>query len=164
MLAPAAHARRAPSNRAIPRLNRIWSAQSETAFGLLAPGPLTVDSANRPCAIDLPEVILDGAVRDRCPYVGDEWVIGRTLDASEPPWDTQRAMLAWFAAAQHGDGSILCSPLDGANATLMDHNAYWVQALDSYVLYSGDVGSRARWPNLVKLPRHLHTHIQGGSW
>jgi Bacterial alpha-L-rhamnosidase 6 hairpin glycosidase domain/Bacterial alpha-L-rhamnosidase C-terminal domain len=162
-LAPAAHAQ-GSFHSSDPLLNRIWSGSVQTAFDMLAPGPLTVDSANRPCAIDLPEVILDGAVRDRCPYVGDEWVSGRALDASEPHWDTQRAMLAWFAGAQRGDGSIPCSPIYGGNVMLLDYNAYWVLALDNYVLYSGDIGlARQVWPNLVKLLDTFYpAHTQGG--
>ena len=89
-----------------PQLDAIWSSSIKTAQDMLAPGPVAADWIGRPCRIDLPVVILDGVVRDRCPYVGDEAVINRTLDASTPHWDVQRAMLGWFAGAQHGDGSI----------------------------------------------------------
>jgi hypothetical protein len=119
---------------------------------MLAAGPLGVDAAGRPCAIDLPLVILDGTVRDRCPYIGDETVIDRTLDASSPHWDVQRAMLAWFASAQHGDGAIPSSPIFGGSIVLFDYNAYWLLTLRDYVLYSGDVGlARQLWPNVVRL-------------
>jgi hypothetical protein len=153
-----------------PLLNRIWAGSVRTATDMLAPGPLTLDSAGRPCAIDLPEVIIDGAVRDRCPYIGDEWVTDRTLDASDPHWATQRAMLAWFAAVQHGDGSIPSSPIYGGNVMLLDYNAYWVQVLYNYVLYSGDVGlARQLWPNVVKMldvfyPAHLQSGLLVNSW
>ena len=43
---------------------------------MVAPGPLTTDAEGRPCAIGLSEVLLDGFVRDRCPYVGDQAVAG----------------------------------------------------------------------------------------
>jgi Bacterial alpha-L-rhamnosidase 6 hairpin glycosidase domain/Bacterial alpha-L-rhamnosidase C-terminal domain len=135
-----------------PLLDRIWSASVRTAQDMLVPGPLTVDAEGRPCAIDVAVAIIDGVVRDRCPYVGDEAVTDRTLDASTPNWPVQRAMLLWFAKAQHGDGAIPASPLDGANLVLIDYNAYWVQALYTYVLYSGDVDlAREVWPNLVRL-------------
>ena len=153
-----------------PLVNRIWADSVQTATDMLAPGPLTVDSAGRPCPIALPEVIIDGAVRDRCPYVGDEWVTGRTLDASDPHWSTQRAMLAWFAAAQHGDGSIPSSPIYAGAVMLIDYNAYWVLALYNYVLYSGDVGlARQVWPSVVKLldvfyPAHVRGGLLVNSW
>jgi hypothetical protein len=97
-------------------------------------------------------VIIDGVVRDRCPYVGDEAVIDRTLDVSTPNWSTQRAMLAWFAAAQHSDGAIPASPLNGGSLVLFDYNAYWIQTLYAYILYSGDVAlGRELWPHLTAL-------------
>ena len=135
-----------------PQLNAIWSSSVRTAQEMLAPGPIFSDWAGRPCRIELTTVLLDGVVRDRCPYVGDEAVINRTLDASDPHWDVQRAMLGWFAAAQHGDGAIPSSPLVGGGTVLFDYNAYWLVALHDYVLYSGDVGfARAVWPNVMLL-------------
>jgi hypothetical protein len=135
-----------------PQLNDIWAASVRTAEDMIAPGPLAVDSAGRPCQISLSIVILDGITRDRCPYVGDEAVIDRTLDASTPRWELQRSMLAWFAGAQHSDGSIPSSPIFGAALVLIDYNAYWIEALHDYVLYSGDVGlARQVWPQLVRL-------------
>jgi len=135
-----------------PLLNRIWAASVKTAQDMLVPGPLTVDASGRPCAIAVQTAIIDGVVRDRCPYVGDEAVIDRTLDASTPDWDTQRSMLLWFAHAQHGDGAIPASPIYGGSLVLFDYNAYWVQALETYVLYSGDATlAREVWPNLVRL-------------
>jgi hypothetical protein len=144
-----------------PLLDRIWSGSVQTAQDMLAPGPLKVDWQNRPCPIDEPTVLLDGVVRDRCPYIGDESVIDRTLDASEPNWPVQRDMLQWFAGAQHDDGAIPSSPIYKGSVVLFDYNAYWVQALSSYVLYSGDVAfARQVWPNLVRLmdvfyPSHM---------
>jgi hypothetical protein len=135
-----------------PLLNRIWSASVQTADDMLVPGPLATDWEGRPCAIALPAVIIDGIPRDGCPYVGDEAVIGRTLDASTPNWAVQRSMLTWFAAAQHSDGAIPASPLLGGSSVLFDYNAYWIQAVYNYVLYSGDVGlARQVWPNVVRL-------------
>ena len=48
------------------------------------PGRSTTDAQGRPCAIALTMVLLDGAVRDRCPYVGDQAVTGMTLLVSTP--------------------------------------------------------------------------------
>ena len=57
-------------------MTRIWAASVKTATDMIAPGPLTTDAEGRPCAIELPIVLLDGYVRDRCPYVGDQAVSG----------------------------------------------------------------------------------------
>jgi len=135
-----------------PRLNAIWDGSVRTAQDMIAPGPLQTDWEDRPCAINLSTVLIDGVVRDRCPYIGDESVIGRTLDASTPDWPLQRAMLQWFAGAQHDDGAIPSSPIYGGQLVLLDYNAYWVQTLYSYVLYSGDTAfAKQVWPNLVRL-------------
>jgi hypothetical protein len=152
-LAPAAHAEGSGSFRSSdPLLNAIWADSVRTAQDMIAPGPLTVDWADRPCAIGLPTVLIDGLVRDRCPYIGDESVIDRTLDASTPNWALQRSMLEWFGNAQLGDGAIPSSPIYGAKNVLFDYNAYWVQTLYSYVLYSGDVGlARELWPHVQRL-------------
>ncbi|HZQ04628.1 MAG TPA: alpha-L-rhamnosidase C-terminal domain-containing protein [Gaiellaceae bacterium] len=135
-----------------PLLNEIWRDSVRSAADMLAPGPLTTEALGRPCPIDLRTVILDGTVRDRCPYVGDEAVIGLTLDVSQPHWSVQRAMLTWFATHQHPDGAIPASPLVHGQVVLIDYNAYWVLALSNYVLYSGDVALvRQLWPHLLKL-------------
>jgi len=154
LLVPAARAQTGTGSfvSSDPLLNRIWAGSVRTAQDMLVPGPLAVDASGRPCAIDVPVAIIDGVVRDRCPYIGDEAVIDRTLDASTPSWSTQRSMFLWFAHAQYGSGAIPASPLYGSSLVLFDYNAYWIQALYSYVLYSGDLGlARTVWPNLVRL-------------
>jgi hypothetical protein len=135
-----------------PLLNQIWAASVKTADDMLVPGPIKLDSEGIPCAISVATPIIDGIPRDGCPYIGDESVIDRTLDASTPDFAVQRAMLVWFANNQHGDGSIPASPITQASLDLVDYNAYWVQTLDTYVLYSGDVGlAQQLWPQLTKL-------------
>ena len=120
---------------------------------MIAPGPLTTDVEGRPCAIALPTVLLDGSVRDRCPYVGDQAVSGMTLLVSTPSADALlRSMLLWYAANQHADGSIPASPYKAGGLTLFDYNAYWVVDVYDYVLYTGDLSlAQAVWPNLVEL-------------
>src|ERR1700748_3687696 len=81
-------------------LNKVWAGSVQTAQDMLAPGPVAQDWQGRGCTIDLSVLLLDGTGSDRRPYVGDESVINRTLDASSPHWDVQRSMLAWFAAHQ----------------------------------------------------------------
>lgn len=135
-----------------PQLNAIWRASVRTAQNMIVPGPISVDYYGRPCPIDLPVVIVDGTVRDRCPYIGDEAVIDRTLDVSTPHRDLQRAMLEWFGSHQHPDGSIPASPLGGGSIVLFDYNAYWLITLHDAVLYSGDLAlARDLWPHVVRL-------------
>jgi hypothetical protein len=147
-----------------PLLNTIWGDSIRTAGDAVVPGPLTTDALGRPCAIDLRSVIVDGPVRDRCPYTADEAVVGPALDVSEPRWGTQKALLEWFAANQHADGEIPASPLRGGSVVLVDYSGYWVQALYSYVLTSGDVTTaRHVWPALVKLlDVYYPAHTRGG--
>jgi hypothetical protein len=147
-----------------PLLNGIWGASVKTALGVVVPGPLTTDALGRDCAIELPRVIVDGPLRDRCPYVGDEAVTDLTLDVSTPQWPVQRDMLGWFASRQHDDGAIPASPYSNASVVLVDYSAYWILALANYVLYSGDVALAHRvWPNLVKvLDGYYAAHTQGG--
>ncbi len=126
----------------------------KTADDMIAPGPLTTDAESRPCAIALSQVLLDGFVRDRCPYVGDQAVTGMTLLVSNPTASASvlRNMIVWYAANQHSDGSIPASPYEDGELTLFDYNAYWVFDVYDYVLYTGDLAlARQVWPNLVTL-------------
>jgi hypothetical protein len=136
-----------------PLLNEIWTASVRTATDMVAAGPLTVDAENRPCGIMLPQVLLDGLVRDRCPYSGDQAVSGMTLlDSTPDDIPVLRAMVLWYAEHQDPSGAIPSTPLSGGVNVLFDYNAYWVEDLYDYVLYTGDRGLVHRvWPNLVKL-------------
>jgi hypothetical protein len=135
-----------------PGLDAIWETSVRTAADMLAPGPLRTDWDGNPCSIELKTVILDGVVRDRCPYIGDEAVIDATYDASVPHLAVQRSMLRWFADHQHRNGAIPSSPLNGGSLVLFDYNGYWLQTLYRYALYSGDLGLvRKVWPNVKRL-------------
>jgi Bacterial alpha-L-rhamnosidase 6 hairpin glycosidase domain/Bacterial alpha-L-rhamnosidase C-terminal domain len=120
---------------------------------MIAPGPLTTDAEGRPCPIALATVLLDGYVRDRCPYVGDQAVTGMTLLVSTPSADSLlRNMILWYADNQRADGSIPASPDKNGTLTLFDYEAYWVEDVYDYVLYTGDISlAQQVWPNLVKL-------------
>ena len=120
---------------------------------MIVPGPLTTDAGGRRCAISVPEVLVDGLVRDRCPYVGDQAVTGLTLLVSTPSdAPVLKDMILWYAAAQHDDGSIPASPYEGGSVTFFDYNAYWVEDVYDYVLYTGDLElARQVWPSLVRL-------------
>ena len=76
-----------------------------------------VDLDPRGCEIRLPEILLDGTDRDRCPWVGDEAVLDVTLLVSQGDVPVMPAMLQWFASAQRPDGSIPSSPFRGGSPT-----------------------------------------------
>jgi hypothetical protein len=151
--APAADISTGSFSASDPLLGRIWAASVKTATDMIAPGPLTTDAKGRACPISLGTVLLDGAVRDRCPYVGDQAVSGLTLLVSNPAdAPVLHDMIAWYAANQHADGSIPASPIYNGVLDLFDYNAYWVEDLYDYVLYTGDLSlARQVWPNLVEL-------------
>lgn len=134
-------------------LSTIWADSVKTATDMVAPGPLTTDAEGRPCAIAAKLVLLDGVARDRCPYVGDQAVTGMTLLVSHPEdASVLHDMILWYAQNQHDDGSIPASPDLGGVASLFDYNAYWVEDLYDYVLYTGDLGlAQQVWPSLVRL-------------
>jgi hypothetical protein len=148
-----------------PLLNRVWAASVETATDMIAAGPLSTDAEGRPCAIALTTVLLDGLVRDRCPYVGDQAVTGMTLLISTPAADSVlRNMIVWYAENQHADGSIPAGPYLGGTTTLFDYNAYWVEDVYDYVLYTGDLTlARQIWPNLVQLMNTWYPAQEGPS-
>jgi hypothetical protein len=136
-----------------PLLTKIWSVSVKSARDMVVSGPLTADALGRPCPIDLKTVIVDGAQRDRCPYVGDLAVTGKTLLISTPSAvRVLRSMIVWFAAAQHADGAIPAGAIFRARRVLVDYNAYWVEDVHDFVLSTGDLSlARQVWPNLVKL-------------
>jgi hypothetical protein len=135
-----------------PLLNRIWSVSVKTATDMVVPGPLMLDALDRPCPVDLPVVIVDGAARDGCPAVGDLAVTDKTLLVSTPA-DTGAVagMVRYFASIQRQDGAIPSSP-ESEGGVLFDYNAYWVEDLYDYTLYSGDLGvANGVWGNLMRL-------------
>jgi hypothetical protein len=142
-------------------LNQIWDASVQTARDGVSP---SVRLDRRNCAINLPLVILDGLVRDRCPYIGDIAVSGLTLLVSGTNASTVRAMIDWFASVQNADGSIPDSPIHDNTDVLIDYNAYWVEALYAYTLWTGDLTLvQSVFPNLVKLVDGLYPRHSDGS-
>jgi alpha-L-rhamnosidase-like protein len=148
-------------------LNRIWQASVKTANDGIS-RPVGLDPRN--CKITVPLVILDGSVRDRCPYIGDEAVSGMTLLVAGSHAATLRAMIAWFASVQNPDGSIPSSPIFDHTKVLIDYNAYWIEALYDYTLYTGDrTLLKSIFPNLVRLvdgfyPSHLDANGLLVNW
>ena len=148
-----------------PLLNKIWKVSVRSSTDMVVPGPLLYDSAGRKCQINLPKVIIDGVVRDRCPYIGDEAVIGPTLMLSTPSdVATLRAMIVWFADAQRSDSSIPSSPIFDNTWVLFDYNAYWVEGVYNFILQTGDTGLGTEvWGSLERLldqwyPAHTGPH------
>ncbi len=148
-------------------LNRIWQASVKTANDGVSK-PVGLDP--RACKIKLPLVILDGPVRDRCPYIGDEAVSGMTLLVAGSHVATLGAMIGWFASVQNRDGSIPASPIFDHTRVLIDYNAYWIEALYDYTLYTGDRALLKRvYPTLVRLvdglyPSHADANGLLVSW
>jgi hypothetical protein len=136
-----------------PLLNRIWDVSVQTSRDMVVPGPLLYDTAGQKCEIHLSEVIIDGVLRDRCPYIGDEAVSGLTLLLSTPgDIPTLRSMILWFAQAQQAGGAIPSSPLFDRTWVLFDYNAYWVEVLRDFVLWTGDTGlANQVWGALERL-------------
>ncbi len=121
---------------------------------MIATGPLRKDALGRGCQIEKGRILVDGWVRDRCPYIGDLAVTDLSLDVAAPYWQLQRSMLRWFGDAQHADGAIPASPYDGGRLVLFDYNAYWLQTLYAYTLHSGDLAlTRLTWPHVRALMR-----------
>ncbi len=143
-------------------LTRIWQASVTTADDDVSP-PQNLDP--RDCNISLPVVILDSPIRDRCPYIGDLAVTGMTLLVSGGDVQTLRAMIAWFASVQHPDGSIPDGPIFNHTDVLTDYNAYWVEALYDYTLYTGDLTLlHDVLPNLVALMNVLYpAHVDANG-
>ena len=150
-----------------PLLNRIWLASLKTANDGVEK-PIVLDP--RGCQIYLSLVILDGPVRDRCPYIGDEAVSGMTLLVAGNRLLTLRTMIWWFATVQNADGSIPASPLLNHTRVLIDYNAYWIETLYDYTLYTGDMSLlRKVFPNLVRLvdglyPKHVGANGMLQNW
>ena len=93
----------------------------------------------RDCQIYLPLVILDGPVRDRCPYIGDLAVTGMTLlvsggrraDAADDDLRGSRRCRTRTARSPRARSS-------NHTPLLIDYNAYWIETLYDYTLYTGD--------------------------
>jgi hypothetical protein len=90
-----------------PLVDLTWQSSVRTAANMVSP-PIDLDP--RGCEIRLPQILLDGTDRDRCPWLGDEAVLDATLLVSRGDIPVMPAMLAWFASVQRSDGSIPSSP------------------------------------------------------
>src|SRR5262245_31937 len=139
----------------------IWRNSVQTAQDMVSQ-PVNLD--RRGCEIGGTAILLDGAKRDRCPYIGDQAVTGMTLLVSQDDVGVLRNMLVWYAANQNDDGSVPASPYNDHSVVLIDYNAYWIESLYDYVLYTGDLALlRQVWPNLTRLVDELYpAHVVNG--
>jgi Bacterial alpha-L-rhamnosidase 6 hairpin glycosidase domain/Bacterial alpha-L-rhamnosidase C-terminal domain len=135
-------------------LNRAWYASAYTAQLMELPNDPQLLGLD--CPISGPasrQLIIDGAKRDRCPWLGDQVVSDQALllqDAANTP--AVESTLSVFAEAQTADGYIPASPDKNYSVMLFDYPAYWVLALQNLLLYTGDRAYVARyWSNLVQL-------------
>ena len=134
-------------------LNRYWYGAAYTNELVVAPFLADdCDPRNAASPTLLGElVLLDGAKRDRDPYVGDIAVSGRTLYLTHPDAAAAaRNVLADLAAHQRSDGWIPPASINGYTLPLFDYPLWWVTTSWDYILYTGDTKyATTYYPNLV---------------
>lgn len=96
-------------------------------------------------------VLMDGAKRDRDPYVGDIAVAGKTLFLSHNKPEASRNVLADLADHQRADGWIPPASIAGYELHLLDYPLWWIVSSYDLLMYTGDNDYiRKYYPNLVK--------------
>jgi hypothetical protein len=83
-------------------------------------------------------VLIDGAKRDRDPYVGDIHVSGRTAYLSHDVSSASRDVMADLANHQRADGWIPPASINNYTLPLLDYALHWVTASYDLYLYTGD--------------------------
>ncbi|KAG4028194.1 hypothetical protein MFRU_023g00310 [Monilinia fructicola] len=83
-------------------------------------------------------VLLDGAKRDRDPYVGDIAVAGKTLFLSHNAPEASRNVLADLADHQRADGWIPPASIANYDLHLLDYPLWWVVCSYDLLMYTGD--------------------------
>ena len=83
-------------------------------------------------------VILDGAKRDRDPYVGDLAVSARSLYLTHNVTEAAVNVLADLANHQSADGWIPPASIDDYTLALFDYPLYWVVCSYDLLVYTGD--------------------------
>ena len=131
-------------------LTRLWATAAYTARLMELPADPAVLGAGCPIPGGRGLVVVDGAKRDRCPWLGDLAVSGLSLLLADGAAGTAPVVntLELFAASQSSDGYLSASPM--ATRPLFDYPAYWVLAVDDLMLYRGElVQVGAFWPVVV---------------
>ncbi|KAF7856031.1 hypothetical protein EAF04_009987 [Stromatinia cepivora] len=96
-------------------------------------------------------VLMDGAKRDRDPYVGDIAVAGKTLFLSHNKPEASRNVLSDLADHQRADGWIPPASIAGYELHLLDYPLWWIVSSYDLLMYTGDNDYiRKYYSNLVK--------------
>jgi Bacterial alpha-L-rhamnosidase 6 hairpin glycosidase domain/Bacterial alpha-L-rhamnosidase C-terminal domain len=136
-------------------LNRIWYSSAYTAQLMILPNdPAILDP--RGCAMPggpAMDVVVDGAKRDRCPWLGDQTVTDPTLYLIGDDYGSAiENTLSVFANAQLPNGYIPASPSEAFSAQLFDYPADFPIAVYDLLLYRNELKLvTAYWPAIVKL-------------
>ncbi|KAI9739455.1 MAG: hypothetical protein M1818_005143 [Claussenomyces sp. TS43310] len=97
-------------------------------------------------------VLMDGAKRDREPYVGDLAVSARTAYLSHDISIAARNVLADLADHQRADGWIPPASMFNYTLPLFDYPLWWVVCSRDLYLFTGDEDYAAKYyPNLVRV-------------
>ncbi|KAF7920204.1 uncharacterized protein EAE97_011545 [Botrytis byssoidea] len=97
-------------------------------------------------------VLLDGAKRDRDPYVGDVAVAGKTLFLSHNAPEASRNILADLGDHQRADGWIPPASIASYDLHLLDYPLWWVVSSYDFLMYTGDNDYITKYyPNIVKV-------------
>ncbi|KAG0645590.1 hypothetical protein D0Z07_8650 [Hyphodiscus hymeniophilus] len=83
-------------------------------------------------------VILDGAKRDRLPYIGDLAVSARTSYLSHDVPEATRNVLADLANHQRADGWIPPASINNYTLLLLDYPLWWIACTYDLFMYTGD--------------------------
>ncbi len=136
------------------RLNQYWydaSYTNELVTDTFRPGEVEPRGADSP-TLEGKVVLMDGAKRDRDPYVGDIAVSGRTDYLTHDVGAAARNVLADLADHQRSDGWIPPASINDYTLPLFEYPLWWVTSSWDYVLYTGDTGyASSYYSNLVKL-------------
>ncbi|KAM0128493.1 hypothetical protein ACHAO1_008957 [Botrytis cinerea] len=97
-------------------------------------------------------VLLDGAKRDRDPYVGDVAVAGKTLFLSHDAPEASRNVLADLGDHQRADGWIPPASIGSYDLHLLDYPLWWIVSSYDLLMYTGDNDYITKYyPNIVKV-------------
>ncbi|OTA60858.1 glycoside hydrolase family 78 protein [Hypoxylon sp. EC38] len=105
-------------------------------------------------------VILDGAKRDRDPYMGDLAVAALTSYLSHDIHEAARNVMEDLAQHQRDDGWVPPASINNYALPLFDYPLWWVVCGWDHVLYTGNISYiKSYYPTLVKvLDTYYTTH------
>jgi hypothetical protein len=95
-------------------------------------------------------VLLDGAKRDRDPYVGDIAVSGRSLYLTHNVSEAVYNVIGDAADHQRSDGWIPPASINNYSLTLMDYPLYWVLCSYDLFLYTGNTSYAQKYYSILQ--------------